>query len=141
MAVEPADLVPGENVLHFEARPRSITAAARRIDPGNRDDLAWVPKKGEKWQEEAWAYVDAVPELKFASGFAGHALSRLRIYPAVIVDPDQPPVAIQDAVGENGITAKLAADALDETSRLEESEGGVPGLLDAFGTVLSAFGE
>jgi hypothetical protein len=141
MAVDPAELAPAEQVLHFEARPRSITAAARRIDPNSKEDLAWVPKKGEKWQEEAWAYVDAVPELKFAAGFAGHALSRLRIYPAVIVDPDQPPVAIQDAVGENGITAKLAADALDETSRLEESEGGIPGLMDSFGTILSVSGD
>jgi hypothetical protein len=83
MAVDPAELAPAEQVLHFEARPRSITAAARRIDPGSKEDLAWVPKKGEKWQDEAWAYVDAVPELKFASGFNGNALSRLRLYPAV----------------------------------------------------------
>lgn len=135
------DPEPGET-LTFVARPRSITAAARRIDPGSKEDLAWVPKKGEKWQDEAWAYVDAVPELKFASGFNGNALSRLRLYPAVVVDPDQPAIAIQDAVGEESwCTQKLADDAKDETSRMEQSDGGIPGLLADFGTILSVSGD
>lgn len=138
--VEGRSPVEGET-LTYVARPRSITAAARRIDPGNREDLAWVPKRSEKWQDEAWAYVDSVPELKFASGFNGNALSRLRIYPAVIIDPDQPPVAIQDAIGSGGVTSKLAADAADETARMEQSDGGIQGLLADFGTILSVSGD
>lgn len=128
-------------VVTYDARPRSITAAAKRIDPSNKADLAWVPKKSEGWQNEAWTYVDAVPELKFAVGFNGNALSRLRIYPAYIVDRDQAPVPIQDAVGEAGCTQKLADDAADESSRMDQSEGGLAGLMNEYGKILSVSGD
>lgn len=132
---------PDGLVVTYEARPRSITAAAKRIDPSNKADLAWVPKKSEGWQNEAWTYVDAVPELKFAVGFNGNALSRLRLYPAYIVDRDQAPVPIQDAVGSAGCTQKLANDAQDESSRMDQSEGGLAGLMNEYGKILSVSGD
>lgn len=141
MAAREDELSPDGGVLRYEAQPRSITAAARRIEPGNKEDLAHIPKKSEKWQDEAWAYYDAIPEIKFAGRFNGNALSRLRLYPAVIFDKDQPPVPIQDAAGQDGISAKLAADADDEHSRLDESESGVAGMMHEFGVDLTISGD
>lgn len=133
------DPEPGET-LTYVARPRSITAASRRIESGSAEDLKHVPKKPEKWQDEAWQYFDAVPEIKFAGRFNGNALSRLRMYPAVIVDQDSAPVPIQDAVGEDGVTAKLAADAVDETSRLGDADT-ISGFLHEFGVNLTVPGD
>jgi hypothetical protein len=126
------DPEPGET-LTFVARPRSITAAARRIDPGSKEDLAWVPKKGEKWQDEAWAYVDAVPELKFASGFNGNALSRSAYVPGGHRRPGPAPVPIQDAVGEESWCRRNWRRRARRDVTDGAADGGIPGLLHEFG--------
>lgn len=133
------DPEPGETLTYI-ARPRSITAASQRIESGDAGALALVPKRPEKWQGEAWTYFDNVPEIKFAGRFNGNALSRLRMFPAIVVDPDSPPVPIQDAVGMEGITEKLARDALDETSRMGDSDA-ISQHLNEFGVNLTIPGD
>lgn len=124
---------------------RSVTAAAKRIDLGSQDAVDLVARrKPEKWKREAWTYFDEVPEVKFAARFMGHALSRLRMFPAVIIDPKEPPVPITDAVDlsvdEGGVSPDFAAAALDSLARVQGADGAT-GLLREFGTILTISGD
>src|SRR5690606_13258257 len=71
-------------------RARGITAAARRINLTTREGRK-LARKPEKWQEEGWAYYDALAPVKFGAGFMGNAMSRIRPFAGYIVDPDEPP--------------------------------------------------
>lgn len=130
---------PGETLTYITT-PRSITAAARRIDPSNPEDLVHIPKRPEQWQNEAWLYYDAVPEIKFAGRFNGNALSRLQLRVVADVSPDGAPVEVEEAVGEEGITASLAAAALDETIRMGDADV-MSGHMHEFGVDLTIPGD
>jgi hypothetical protein len=124
---------------------RSVTAAAKRIDLGSQDAVDLVARrKPEKWKREAWTYFDEVPEVKFAARFMGHALSRLRLFPAVVVDPKEPPVPITDAVdlapADGGVSPAFAAAAIDALARVQGPDGAT-GLMREFGTILTISGD
>ena len=121
-------------------RPRTITAAAQRINISTRDGTALLRKPAE-WQREAWAYFRAVPGVAFAAGFKGNAMSRVRLYPGIVVDPDEPPVALADAIGEEGVTKPLADAADEEMGRLAASADGMPGIMRGFAVNLEITGE
>lgn len=126
--------------LTYVTAPRSITAASRRIDAGNPEDLAHVPKRPEQWQNEAWLYYDAVPEIKFAGRFNGNALSRLQLRVVADVGPESKPVEIMEAVGQDGITQQLADAALDETLRMGDADV-MSGHMHEFGVDLTIPGD
>lgn len=49
------------------------------------------------WQERAWIYDDEVPEIGFAHDFTHHAMSRVRLIPAIVPDdPDEMPEPLTD---------------------------------------------
>lgn len=101
-----------------EPRPRPATAIAasgERIDVTNKAQIRKLRSRREAWQEEAWAYFDEIPELKFAVRFKAAAISKLRLYPAWQEDPDKPPIAL-DAVLD-----QLAEEAA-ESSETEAAE-------------------
>ena len=58
----------------------SITAAAHRVELTAADEVRRARAGSISWQDEAWAYLDNVPEVKFAAGFTGAAISRLRLF-------------------------------------------------------------
>lgn len=121
--------------------PRSLTAAAKRLPV--RGDPGTPAKRTEvTWQDEAWSFFDDVPEVKFAARFLGNALSRLRFYPAIVVNPDDPPIAVADAVEVDGatISAALARAADAEFARLQGGEG-LPAIQREFGICLTIAGE
>lgn len=70
----------------------TLQASARRIEIGNPDDLRWLQKHRQKWQNEAWRYNDTLGEVNFAHRYIGNMLSRLRLYPAWKADPQSDPV-------------------------------------------------
>lgn len=121
---------------------RAFTASARRIDISTREGRKLI-RKPEQWYEDAWAYYDAVPEAKFYGRFMGNSLSRIRPFAGVIVDPDEPPIPIADAVGVegSGITDAMAAQAEVEMERLTNPDEGVEGIMREFGTNLSIPGD
>lgn len=129
------------------ARPRqgrSITAAAKRLtirDQSPRGGTG-VKRADDGWQGEAWAYFDTIPEVKFAARFLGAALSRLRLFPAIIVEQDQPPVPLADAatIEGTGVTAALAQAADEEMDRLDGGSG-LAGILRSYGVQLTIGGE
>lgn len=123
-------------------RARSITAAAKRLDVRVDQSSAPAKRTDQGWQAEAWAYFDEVPEVKFAARFLGAALSRLRLYPSVVVRPDDAPMALADAAADpdSPVTAEFAAAADEEWERLNGGEG-LPALQREFGVCLTISGE
>lgn len=147
---------------------RSITAAARKIDLTTRDGRKLI-RKPEQWQDDAWAYFDAVPEVKFAGRFMGNALSRIRLYPGLVVDPDEPAVPLRDVLENetallvehaaaveaarlagdpappppqlSGLTQALVDDAEAEMARIDNTDDGQAGLMRDFGINLAVVGD
>lgn len=76
-----------------------ITAAAQRIDLGDRSEAA-RRYQAAPWQQDAWVYRDAVGELRYGLDWLANIMSRLRVVLAVIVDPTQPPVPLADALAK-----------------------------------------
>lgn len=54
------------------------------------------------WQQKAWGHYDAVPEIWFAMNYIGNALRRVRLYPAIQPDPQEPPQPLEpsDTLGK-----------------------------------------
>ncbi len=79
---------------------RGITASAARINLADRvetQEIATQAAQAKKWQGDAWRVYDAVGEIKFAYGLVAAVMSRLRIYPAYLPDPESVPVSLTDA--------------------------------------------
>jgi len=123
-------------------RARGITAAARRINLTTREGRK-LARKPEKWQEEGWAYYDALAPVKFGAGFMGNAMSRIRPFAGYIVDPDEPPVQIFDVAEKSDTTlpAGLAEAADEELARIGSSPDGWPGIMRLAGINLVVAGE
>jgi hypothetical protein len=136
---------------------RAFTAAARRVDLTTRDGRKLI-RKPDQWQADGWAYFDAVPEVKFAGRFMGNACSRIRLYPGMVVDPDEPPVPLRDVldgeaaealdtrpdappVNPTGLTEQLVEAAERELSRIDNTDDGMAGLMREFGINLSVTGD
>jgi len=121
---------------------RSLTAAARRIDLTTRDGRRIITKPSER-DKAIWSFIRSVPEAKFAVRFMGNALSRVTLYPGVIVDPAEAPVPVDQAVDDPEIKLppQIAADALSEHERITAGPDGQAGLMRGFGENLTATGE
>lgn len=118
--------------------PRPITAAARRINLTTRNGRKLLDASPQRWQDEAWAYFGTLPEVSFAAGFLGNAMSRVRWFPAVTVAADEPPVPLEDA---EGIPDGLAEAAREELDRISNDRDGMAGIKRDFGINLSIAGE
>lgn len=116
-----------------------IVAAAQKIELQTRDGRKLI-RKSEKWQDEAWAYYDVLPAVKSAAGFMGNAMSRVRLFPGIVVDPDEPPVPLADADGE-GIPDRLAGAADEEMARISNGQEGMAGIMRALGVNMTVAGE
>lgn len=91
----------GEIELHAQPAPyskdRALVAAARKVEIKTSADLLdHLDRPFEAWQREAWTYFNSIGEVNFGLTVLGSVMSRVRLYPAVIVDPDAPPTATID---------------------------------------------
>lgn len=93
---------------------QSLTASAKLVEDGAGRPTGRSRRSTDK-QQMAWDHYDKVPELWFAVNYIGNALRRVRLYPAVIDDPMQPPVPLEDG--------PLAAKANAELDRLRGTDG------------------
>ena len=77
---------------------RALRAAGMRIQPSadstGGNQLRAVAQARQKWQSLAWSYRDSIPELRQAVGFRANALSRVRLYPALVIDDDDEPIPL-----------------------------------------------
>ncbi len=109
--------------------PNALVAAARRVNLADRKTGSGGPRIAD-WQNEAWAYFDDVPEVKYSVWFLGNALSKLRLFAGTRpagADPDDDPVPVD--ADESGISPQLAASANAEMDRLRSGTGGHAGIL------------
>lgn len=98
---------------------RTLRAAGMRITPtgdGGGNNLRAVALARQQWQSLAWRYRDSIPELRFATGFRASALSRVRMYPALIIDDDDEPIPlslVHDKDPKKAAQIDLPADLCD----------------------------
>jgi hypothetical protein len=121
---------------------RSFTAAARKVDLTTREGRKLV-RRLEQWQQDAWTFKRSIGILDRGARFHGNAMSRLRFYAGVIVDPDEEPIPVEDAVDDPEVKfpAQLAEIAANEWGRVANSTSGQSGLQRSWGTLLSVIGD
>lgn len=116
---------------------RSMVASARLVDISTTEARTKFSKRrasSQGWQDEAWAYVDAIGEIKYAFNLVANTLSRVRLYVGVIDDPSAPPIV----ANSDGRTGAAAIQAL---AKLESAFGGTPGMLRDLALNLQVAGE
>jgi hypothetical protein len=124
---------------------RGLTASAARIDLTNKDEVDRLKQRKvtDTWQTDAWEYFDAIGEIKYSGNLIGAVLSRVRLYPAYNVDPDQAPAHVSDAASADTVT--LPDDFAESSDRvlrrLDSANGGLSGLLNRAGVNIWVAGE
>lgn len=81
-----------------------------------------------------------MPEIEDGAGFLGNSLSRIRLFPGIVVNADEPVVPLADA-DVDGMPASLPGLADEAMARLNEQGEGMPGLMRGFGVNLAIAGE
>lgn len=121
--------------IRARAYPSALRADGYKIKPMSALQLRAAVGHKQAWQSLAWGYRDMIGELRFALRFRSAALSRARLYPAMIVDDDDEPLALSlrhdtDSDGAPSersrritLPADLCAAAEEELSRLPLSDG------------------
>jgi hypothetical protein len=72
----------------------------KEMQPGSRP---W-----EVWQTDAWIGYERVGEIHYGFNLVGSILSRIRLYPAVVLDPEQAPTSVTEAAEKNLVDDDLA---------------------------------
>lgn len=108
--------------------PRPLTASAARINiKDNREADAFRQRRStDKWQQEAFDYLDLIGEIKFSANIIANVISRVNLFAAYVADPSQVPARIH-SIDHLEDDYKEKADAA--LWALETSTGGVAGLL------------
>lgn len=122
--------------------PRQLTAAATQIKINDKAEFEQFKSRRSSgssiWQGEAWEYYDAIGEIKYAFNLVASVISRIRIFPAVVEDSSQSPVAVTQSTI---MDARLSSAADRALERLNSAFGGQPGLLRDAALNLSVAGE
>ena len=119
-------------------KPRAIVAAAERIDL----DTAWQERSRASysaWQQEAWTGYERVGEIHFGFGLVGNVLSRLRVFPAALIDSEEAPMGARDAADRGKLPSELARDA--EEVMQEITGPAFAGLVRSFALNMNVPGE
>lgn len=100
---------------------RALTASGARIDLTDRSEATRLQRK-QAWQADAWVYRDAVGEIRMALDWLAGIKSRLRLYVGIVVNPDEPPSdiiqAVTPPVGNDGLPTGEPAAVTDLDPRL-----------------------
>lgn len=125
--------------VQFNA-PRPLVASAHRINlKDKREADAFKQRRiTDKWQIEAFQYLDLIGEIKFACTIIANVLSRINIYAGYIADPSQVPARIGtiDHLDDN-----LKEKADSALYLLETGPGGSSGMLHRAATNFFIAGE
>jgi hypothetical protein len=128
---------------------RPLTASGKKIDLKSEEDLAELRYRAHaEWQEDAWAYYDAIGEIKFGFNMLAAVCSRVRLYPGLNLDPDSAPVSAldyrrrqvglnerekgDDAAREMQIPAEITPEIMEYMEELIEELGTGPGGFSGF---------
>jgi hypothetical protein len=118
--------VPIKPKTYGEIRPMVSSAARINLSLKNQVEFVTKMRAANKWQEDAWEYYDLVGEIKQAATLLANVTSRIRLYPAFVVDRDAVPSIIDD-VDDIPDTIKQQANAA--MMLLASGNGGISGLL------------
>lgn len=67
-------------------QPRTMVAAAMPLKLDGKASERVDKRKPSKWQVQAWRMFDAIGELHYSFGMIGSVVSRVRFFPALVVD-------------------------------------------------------
>lgn len=118
---------------------RAVVASATRIPLANPKAAKAAAQKAQEWQADAWAYYDAVPEVKFAVNWKRNLVGKVRLYVATLIEGSDAPVPV-DAEG-SGIPPEIAASAIAELARLQPATGGQATIQTEFAANMDVAGE
>lgn len=142
--------------------PRTIIASGERINLKRPDEInALRTRSYVEWQNDAWAYYDAIGEVKYGFGLVGAVMSRIRIYPAFTVDADGVPISTtnykrrkidqtegeqeKDIAGEMSLPDKITEEVVefftDMVNELFSGRGGQSGFLRQYALNMCVAGE
>lgn len=107
--------------------PRTRIASGVRVDPGDRkqmDSLRLVIGRREDWQGVAWAYRDAIGQIRFAANFLARAVAAVKFNVAQVMPEEDEPIALTEANQDvTDIDKSLADAARAELERLPLTAG------------------
>jgi len=109
--------------------PRSLTAAAVRVDLNNKTEVAALKdrRQEDKWQDDAWDYYDLIGEVKYAAGLIANVTSQVRLYPGYVLDDASAPSHLKDV---KDLPEDIKNAAYSTIRLLGTGNGGIPGLLN-----------
>jgi hypothetical protein len=93
-------------------KPRAMVASAERVDI----ESAWQDRSKGAFaakQAEAWTAYERVGEIHYGFNLVANVLSRIRVFPAALLDTEEAPVGAGDAAERGRVPRKLAQDAED----------------------------
>lgn len=71
-------------------QPRSLTAAAQRVDARNPSSFRKSMTSGDDWQADAWRYLELVGELQYVVSWRAWSASRCRLVASALDDQGVP---------------------------------------------------
>jgi hypothetical protein len=111
--------------------PRPLTASAVQLKVGDRSEAQMFRERRSSvsslWQSEAWEYYDAIGEIKYAFNLVSSIVSRIKLYPALVLNPAEAPVPGKNVQDEGQLRLVQAAERA--IKRLDSAYGGQAGLL------------
>jgi hypothetical protein len=120
--------------------PRALTASAQVIDVADKALVQYLKdgRKVSSWQADAWAYYDAIGEVKYAFTLLGNIVSRIRLYAAVPSPDGGSPI---DPSKVEGIDEATAAKVSKVLARMTSMRGGQGAILRDAAINFSVAGE
>ncbi|MGV1079730.1 MAG: Hint domain-containing protein [Candidatus Nanopelagicales bacterium] len=76
---------------------RTLQASARRLDKKELTKLSEGARPYREWQRDAWVGYDRIGEVHYGFNLVASTFSRIRVYGAIITDPDEPPSTLSQA--------------------------------------------
>lgn len=121
---------------------RPLTAAATRVNLKDKTEAELFRQRQSSQmtaiQAAAWEYYDAISEVKYAFNLVSSVVSRIRLYVAVVENPSEQPVPLDESSKVDPDLADAARRMLD---RLDSAFGGQAGLLRDAALNLAVAGE
>lgn len=142
--------------------PRAITAAGERLNLRSADQVMNLRNRAyTAWQRDAWAYYDAIGEIKYGFGMVAAVMSRIRLYPALDIDADGVPISTsnykrrivdqstgevqKDTLGELTLPEAITPEVLDYLEQIVKDlfsgSGGISGFMRHYALNMSVAGE
>lgn len=120
--------------------PRSLTASAQVIDVADKALVQYLKdgRKVSSWQADAWAYYDAIGEVKYAFTLLGNIVSRIRLFAAVPSPDGGSPL---DPAKHDEIDEATASKVSQVLARMTSMRGGQGAILRDAAINFSVAGE